>query len=137
MLRSAGADSGRRPQAEARDDTAISFTPPTHLTDLSLAATHDARRPGRGSALSNVLSSLGQTLATPFGGGYTQASGSSSSAVACAAVKNGLCDHGAVMVRMPGGALAIEVRPDWSIRLEGPVEEVYSGTLTAEFAGSL
>jgi hypothetical protein len=29
------------------------------------------------------------------------------------------------------------VRPDWSLRLDGPVEEVYSGTLTAEFAGSL
>ena len=67
------------------------------------------------------------------GAGYTQASGSSSSAVACAAVKNGLCDHGAVMVRMPGGALAIEVRPDWSIRLEGPVEEVYTGSLSRGF----
>jgi hypothetical protein len=25
------------------------------------------------------------------------------------------------------------VRPDWSIRLQGPVEEVYTGTLSREF----
>ena len=35
---------------------------------------------------------------------------------------------------MPGGELAIDVRADWSLRLEGPVEEVYTGTLSAEFA---
>jgi hypothetical protein len=34
---------------------------------------------------------------------------------------------------MPGGELAIEVRPDWSLRLEGPVESVCDGTLTTEF----
>jgi diaminopimelate epimerase len=52
-------------------------------------------------------------------------------------VKNGLCAHGRVKVGMPGGQLTIEVRPDWSLRLDGPVEEVYAGTLTAEFAESL
>jgi diaminopimelate epimerase len=71
------------------------------------------------------------------GAGWTLASGSSSSAVACAAVKNGLCDHGLVMVRMPGGELSVDVRPDWSIRLQGPVEEVYTGTLSAEFLARL
>ena len=71
------------------------------------------------------------------GAGWTLASGSSSSAVACAAVKNGLCDHGLVTVRMPGGELAIDVRPDWSIRLKGAVEEVYIGTLTADFQATL
>jgi diaminopimelate epimerase len=70
------------------------------------------------------------------GAGWTLASGSSSCAVACAAVKNGLTD-GRVTVRMPGGELAIEVRPDWSISLEGPVEEVYTGTLSAEFERQL
>ena len=68
------------------------------------------------------------------GAGYTLASGSSSCGAASAAVKNGLCRHGRVTVRMPGGTLVIEVRPDWSLRLEGPVEEVYTGALTAEFA---
>ncbi|MBI4634889.1 MAG: diaminopimelate epimerase [Candidatus Rokubacteria bacterium] len=68
------------------------------------------------------------------GAGYTLASGSSSCGAASAAVRNGLCDAGRVTVRMPGGELAIEVRPDWSLRLEGPVEAVCTGTLTAEFA---
>ena len=71
------------------------------------------------------------------GAGFTLASGSSSSAVACAAVRNGLCDHGLVTVRMPGGALSVEVRPDWSIRLQGPVEEVYAGTLSQDFMDAL
>jgi len=67
------------------------------------------------------------------GAGFTLASGSSSCGAAAAAVRNGLCDHGRVRVRMPGGELVIEVRPDWSLRLEGPVEEVCRGTLSAEF----
>jgi diaminopimelate epimerase len=67
------------------------------------------------------------------GAGWTLASGSSSSAVACAAVKNGLCDHGLITVRMPGGALSVSVRPDWSVLLKGPVEEVCAGTLSTEF----
>ena len=71
------------------------------------------------------------------GAGFTLASGSSSCGAASAAVRNGLCDHGRVRVRMPGGELVIEVRPDWSLRLEGPVAEVYRGTLSAEFEASL
>jgi diaminopimelate epimerase len=71
------------------------------------------------------------------GAGYTLASGSSSSAVACAAVRNGFCDHGLITVRMPGGTLSIEVRPDWSIRLQGPVEEVYTGTFSRDFVEAL
>ena len=68
------------------------------------------------------------------GAGYTLASGSSSCAAASAAVRTGRCDHGRVTVRMPGGDLVIEVRPDWSLKLEGPVEEVYTGALSPEFA---
>ena len=34
---------------------------------------------------------------------------------------------------MPGGELAIDVRRDWSLRLEGAVESVCTGTLTTEF----
>ena len=71
------------------------------------------------------------------GAGYTLASGTSSCGAASAAVRNGLCDHGRVRVRMPGGELTIDVRSDWSLRLEGPVEEVYRGTLSAEFAALL
>jgi diaminopimelate epimerase len=68
------------------------------------------------------------------GAGWTLASGSSSCGVAAAAVRNGLCDHGRIRVRMPGGELIVHVRPDWSLRLEGPVEEVCTGILSAEFA---
>jgi diaminopimelate epimerase len=71
------------------------------------------------------------------GAGYTLASGSSASAVACAAVKNGLCDQGLVTVRMPGGTLEIDVRPDWSIRLKGPVEEVFTGTFARDLMDAL
>jgi diaminopimelate epimerase len=67
------------------------------------------------------------------GAGYTLASGSSSCGAASAAVKNGLCKHGRVTIRMPGGTLAVDVRPDWSLRLQGPVEEVCTGTITQEF----
>lgn len=67
------------------------------------------------------------------GAGWTLASGSSSCAAAAAAVRSGLCDFGRVRVAMPGGELAVDVRPDWSLRLEGPVEEVCTGQLTAEF----
>jgi diaminopimelate epimerase len=67
------------------------------------------------------------------GAGYTLASGSSSCGAASAAVRTGACEHGRITVRMPGGELAVEVRRDWSLRLEGPVEEVYSGALTDEF----
>ncbi|MEK7214668.1 MAG: diaminopimelate epimerase [Chloroflexota bacterium] len=67
------------------------------------------------------------------GAGWTLASGSSSCAAAAAAVRNGYCHHGPITVRMPGGELTVEVRPDWSLRLEGPVESVCTGTLTNEF----
>jgi diaminopimelate epimerase len=50
---------------------------------------------------------------------------------------NGLCNHGLVTVRMPGGTLSVEVRPDWSIRLQGPVEEVYAGAFSRELMDAL
>jgi diaminopimelate epimerase len=67
------------------------------------------------------------------GAGWTLASGSSSCGAAAAAVRTGVCDHGRVRVRMPGGELVVHVRPDWSLRLEGPVEEVCTGALSTEF----
>ena len=70
------------------------------------------------------------------GAGFTLASGSSSCGAAAAAVRTGLCDPGRVAVRMPGGELGVHVRPDWSLRLEGPVEEVCTGTLSPEFVAA-
>jgi diaminopimelate epimerase len=65
------------------------------------------------------------------GAGWTLASGSSACAVASAAVRNDLTD-GRMTIRMPGGQLAVEVRQDWSLRLEGPVEEICTGVLSPE-----
>jgi diaminopimelate epimerase len=70
------------------------------------------------------------------GAGYTLASGSSSCAVAAAAVRNGLCDA-AITVVSPGGQLGLEVRPDFSIRLRGPVAEVCAGELARDLLDAL
>jgi diaminopimelate epimerase len=67
------------------------------------------------------------------GAGWTLASGTSSCAAAAAAVRNGHCLPGPVRVSMPGGELTVDVRADWSLRMEGPVESVCEGTITAEF----
>ena len=63
------------------------------------------------------------------GAGYTLASGSSSCAVAAAAVKNGLTGND-VDINMPGGTLIISVREDWTIKMKGPVEEVATGIIS-------
>jgi diaminopimelate epimerase len=70
------------------------------------------------------------------GAGWTLASGSSSCAVAAAAVRNGLAGR-RVTILNPGGALGVEVREDWSIRLQGPVAEVCEGTLAPELVHAL
>ncbi len=57
------------------------------------------------------------------GAGYTLASGSSSSAAAAVARKLGLVDE-CVLVKMPGGTIRIDIAPDYSIRMEGPVTRV-------------
>lgn len=58
------------------------------------------------------------------GAGATSASGSSSCAVAAAAVKTGRCEPGWIAVHMPGGVLDVVVGTDFSLRLRGPVEEI-------------
>ncbi len=70
------------------------------------------------------------------GAGYTLASGSSSCAVGAAAVRNGRA-AGSLRIVSPGGELGVEVRPDWSIRLRGPVAEVCEGTLAPELVAAL
>ncbi|MFZ5890390.1 MAG: diaminopimelate epimerase [Myxococcota bacterium] len=57
------------------------------------------------------------------GAGETQASGSSSCAVAAAGVRTGRLRAGRIRVRMPGGVLYVTVS-DTGILLEGPVEGV-------------
>lgn len=70
------------------------------------------------------------------GAGETQASGSSSCAAASAAVRLGLVES-PVTVTMPGGTLLIDVAPDFSLTMKGPVAEVARGTLSPSFVRSL
>lgn len=64
------------------------------------------------------------------GAGETQASGSSACAVAAVAVRLGHAPAGTRLeVQMPGGRLFVTVRPDWRVRLEGPVAPVGRFTL--------
>lgn len=70
------------------------------------------------------------------GAGETQASGSSSCAAASAAVRLGLVKS-PVMVKMPGGILNVDVAPDFSLTMKGPVAEVARGTLSPSFVRGL
>ena len=65
------------------------------------------------------------------GAGNTLASGSSASAASAVAHKLGLVDR-QVTVHMPGGQLSIDIGPDYSIRLTGPVIKVAEGMMHPE-----
>ncbi len=67
------------------------------------------------------------------GVGMTTSSGTSACAAAAAAVRAGLAPRGAVAVRMMGGVVSVEVAPDWSLRLRGPIEEICEGELAQGF----
>jgi diaminopimelate epimerase len=65
------------------------------------------------------------------GVGYTLASGSSSCAAAAVAHRLGWCDS-PITVHMPGGALTIEIGPDYAVTMSGPVTPICQGTLSSE-----
>jgi len=65
------------------------------------------------------------------GAGHTLASGTSSCAVATACFDRGLVD-GHVTVEMEGGTLEIDVASDLSIVMRGPVEEVFTGSVSPD-----
>jgi diaminopimelate epimerase len=69
------------------------------------------------------------------GAGYTLASGSSSCAAAAVAHRLGLCAP-AVHVEMPGGALTIEIAPDYQATMTGPVAKVAEGRFADELLGA-
>jgi len=71
------------------------------------------------------------------GVGHTSASGTSSCAVAVAAVHRGLLSPGPIVVHMEGGVLQVQVTPELDVVLRGPVEEVCEGRLTDAFLASL
>ena len=70
------------------------------------------------------------------GAGETQASGSSASAVACAAVRRGLVQS-PVRVDMPGGSLEIGISDAYDVSLEAEVAEVARGRLSRSFLREL
>lgn len=65
------------------------------------------------------------------GVGRTASSGTSSCAVAVAAVSTGLAPAGTLTIRMPGGELRVDVSEELDVVLRGPVEEICTGELTA------
>ena len=71
------------------------------------------------------------------GAGPTRASGTSSCAVAVAAVASGRRPAGDVTVRMPGGLLQIHVTEGLDVTLRGPVQEVCEIDLTDGFLRTL
>lgn len=70
------------------------------------------------------------------GVGPTSSSGTSACAAVAAAVKSGLMRFGPATVRMEGGDMEVDLRPGWTVRLRGPVEEVCEGELTAGFVAA-
>ena len=66
------------------------------------------------------------------GVGETLASGSSSCAVAAAAVRRGFLPPGLITVQMLGGNAEVEVAEDYEIKLRAPAQIVYAGILRAE-----
>ena len=75
--------------------------------------------------------SAARALVWERGAGHTLASGTSACAVATACFDRGLVD-GSVTVLMEGGSLEVEVGPDLTLVMTGPVEEVFEGTLSPD-----
>ena len=70
------------------------------------------------------------------GAGFTMASGSSSSAVACVMRKKGLVGDN-VTIKMLGGTLKIGIDSDWNITLCGEVRQIADGILSDELINDL
>lgn len=83
-----------------------------------------------------VSKSTVRALIWERGAGETQASGSSSCAVASAGRRLGLLGQ-SVKVVMPGGTLAIAIDDEWNITMTGPAEEVMTGVLSPDILSRL
>ncbi|HET9950426.1 MAG TPA: diaminopimelate epimerase, partial [Candidatus Eisenbacteria bacterium] len=103
------------------------------LFDLGPKIEHHARFPKRINVqlADPTTRSRVRALIWERGAGHTLASGTSSCAVAVACYDRGLVD-GKVTIEMEGGTLDIEVAPDLSIVMKGPVEEVFVGRLSPD-----
>jgi diaminopimelate epimerase len=71
------------------------------------------------------------------GVGRTASSGTSACAAASACVRAGLLQPGSIGVGMEGGSFVVLVSPQMEVRLEGPVQPLFTGRLNQEFLGGL
>jgi diaminopimelate epimerase len=71
------------------------------------------------------------------GVGRTASSGTSACAATCAAVATGRLDPGRIRVEMEGGDFFVTVNGELAVRLEGPVQSVFSGRLSPSFLRAL
>lgn len=70
------------------------------------------------------------------GVGETLASGSSSAAVACAALHNDLIDPGLIAIHMPGGQAEISLTRDYDAVLRAPAQIILEGTVRGDVAAA-
>jgi len=98
-------------------------------TNVQLARVEQGPGEGSGGALRIAIWERGV--------GRTSASGTSSCAVAVAAVAEGRLPPGEIEVRMEGGVLGVTVTPELDVVLRGPVREVTRGVLTPGYLEAL
>ena len=101
-------------------------------------ATHPAIAHGTNVQLATVVGPRAcRALIWERGVGHTWASGTSSCAVATAAVVRKAVEPGLITVHLEGGDLHVNVAPDLRVELRGPVQEVAEGRLTPPFVAAL
>jgi diaminopimelate epimerase len=101
-------------------------------------ATHPALARGSNVQVASVVGPRAcRALIWERGVGHTSASGTSSCAVAVAAVSRGLLEPGEITIHLEGGDLGVTVTPGLDVVLRGPVEEVCEGVLTEGFLAAL
>jgi diaminopimelate epimerase len=71
------------------------------------------------------------------GAGETRSSGSSSCAIAAAAVRTGRLEVGSIAVEMPGGTLEVDVAQDYTLTLRGPVQFIGTVQVAASWLAHL
>jgi diaminopimelate epimerase len=105
---------------------------------LGPAIEHHPAFPGRTNVqfAQPVSDRVVRALIWERGAGETQASGSSSCAVAAACHRRGLVGR-EVAVAMPGGDLTVRIGDDDRLWLHGPVEEVCQGSFSADLIARL
>ena len=101
-------------------------------------STHRAFLSGTNVQLARVVGDRKvEILIWERGVGRTSSSGTSACAVASAGVQAGLLLPGRITVGMEGGSFAVTVSAESNVRLEGPVQPLFSGELAREMLESL